>query len=72
MKAKDTKNTKNDVFIIDVWNLQENHKLPCHLCEKEYTRLGMINHLVKQHGWKRPDAKNAFKEIKLENGQKII
>ncbi len=53
---------KNKV-ILDVWSLNKNKKLPCIFCDKEFTRTGMINHLVKEHDWKLSDAKEAFKEI---------
>jgi hypothetical protein len=69
MKAK---NKKEEVVILDVWSLRKNHKLPCALCEKEYTRAGLIKHLIKEHNWEPSTAKNAFKEVKLKDGQKII
>jgi uncharacterized C2H2 Zn-finger protein len=66
-----TKKKETEV-IIDLWNLDKDHKLPCALCEKEFTRKGLINHLIKEHNWKPEDAKNAFKEVKLEKGQAVI
>jgi uncharacterized C2H2 Zn-finger protein len=63
---------KGTEFVIDVWSLNKNHKLPCGLCEKEFSRKGLIAHLIKEHNWKPEDAKNAFKEIKLAKGQVVI
>jgi uncharacterized C2H2 Zn-finger protein len=68
MKSK----KKETEVIIDVWSLSKNHKLPCHICEKEFTRTGLIKHLIKDHNWKPEDAKNAFKEVKLKKGQAVI
>lgn len=68
MKSK----KKATEVIIDVWSLNKNHKLPCLVCEKEFTRKGLITHLVKEHQWKSEDAKNAFKEVNIKKGQAIV
>lgn len=70
MKSK----RENKGHIIDLWSLSKDNKLPCILCEDNemtYTRTAIIKHLIKVHNWKPSDAKEAFKEIKVNDAEII-
>ena len=70
------KSKKDKMILIDLWSLTKDHKLSCVKCDESsnevYTRKGLIKHLIKVHGWKPEDAKNAFKEIDVSKFDGVI